>query len=118
MINGAHVIIYSADAAADRAFFKDVLGFHSVDAGHGWLIFELPPAEVAVHPAEENNQHQLYLMCEDLKTAMSALDAKGIHCSEVQEPPWGSLTTIRLPGGGNLGLYQPKHPTAAQLKSS
>lgn len=118
MINGAHVIIYSKDADADRAFFKDVLGFSSVDAGHGWLIFALPPAEVAVHPADENDQHQLYLMCEDLQTIMSALDAKGIHCSEVQEPPWGSLTMISLPGGGNLGLYQPKHPTAASLKSS
>jgi catechol 2,3-dioxygenase-like lactoylglutathione lyase family enzyme len=118
MINGAHVIIYSKDAEADRAFFKDVLGFHSVDVGHGWLIFELPPAEVAVHPSEENNQHQLYLMCEDLPTIMAALDAKGIQCGDVQEPPWGSLTTIHLPGGGELGLYQPKHPTAAKLKSS
>src|SRR5439155_8247916 len=117
MINGAHVILYSKDAEADRAFFKDVLGFHHVDAGHGWLIFALPPAEVACHPAEENDQHELYLMCEDLKTIMSALDAKGIHCSDVQEPPWGSLTMITLPGGGKLGLYQPKHPTAAKLKS-
>ena len=117
MINGAHVIIYSKDAEADRSFFKDVLGFHSVDAGHGWLIFALPPAEVACHPGEENNQHELFLMCEDLKTTMSALDAKGIHCSEVQEPPWGLLTKITLPGGGKLGLYQPKHSTAAKLDS-
>ena len=118
MINGAHVIIYSKDAEADRAFFKDILGFHHVDAGHGWLIFALPPAEVACHPGEENNHHELYLMCEDLKQAMSALDAKGIHCGDVQEPPWGSLTTITLPGGGKLGLYQPKHPTAANLQSA
>ncbi len=118
MINGAHIIIYSKAAEADREFFKDVLGFHSVDAGHGWLIFELPPSEVAVHPAEENNQHQLYLMCEDLETIMAALHAKGIQCTDVQQPPWGSLTTIRLPGGGDLGLYQPNHPTAAKLKSS
>ena len=118
MINGAHVIIYSADADADRAFFKDVLGFGSVDAGHGWLIFALPPAEVACHPADKNNQHELYLMCDDLKLAMSALDAKGIHCSDVQELPWGSLTRIKLPGGGELGLYQPKHPTAASVKST
>jgi catechol 2,3-dioxygenase-like lactoylglutathione lyase family enzyme len=118
MINGAHVIIYSKDAEADRQFFKNVLGFHSVDAGHGWLIFALPPAEVACHPGDENDQHQLYLMCEDLNQIMAALNAKGIHCSEVQEPPWGSLTSITLPGGGQLGLYQPKHPTAANLKAS
>jgi len=117
MINGAHVIIYSKDADADRRFFKDTLGFHSVDAGHGWLIFALPPAEVACHPADENNQHQLYLMCDDLASVMSALAAKGIDCSGVQEPPWGWLTTISLPGGGQLGLYQPKHPTAAKLTS-
>ncbi|HEX7722754.1 MAG TPA: hypothetical protein VF397_11395 [Pyrinomonadaceae bacterium] len=116
MINGAHVIIYSKDPEADRSFFKDVLGFHHVDAGHGWLIFALPPAEVACHPGDENDQHELYLMCDDLAAMMSALDAKGIHCSEVQEPPWGLLTKITLPGG-KLGLYQPKHPTAAKLDS-
>ena len=118
MINGAHVIVYSKDAEADRAFFKDVLGLHHVDAGHGWLIFALPPAEVACHPAEENGQHELYLMCGDLEQTMSELAAKGIECGDVQEPPWGVLTTITLPGGGKLGLYQPKHPTAADLKSS
>jgi len=117
MINGAHVIVYSKDAEADRDFFKDVLRFHSVDAGHGWLIFALPPAEVACHPGE-NDQHQFYLMCDDLKAEISALAEKGIECGEVQEPPWGILTTIALPGGGKLGLYQPKHPTAAELKSS
>ena len=79
MINGAHIIIYSKDAEADRAFFKDVLGFPSVDAGHGWLIFSLPPAEVACHPADENNDHEFYLMCDDLKVTMSALDAKGVY---------------------------------------
>ena len=113
MINGAHVIIYSKDAEADRAFFRDVLGFNSVDAGGGWLIFALPPAEVACHPGEENDQHELYLMCEDLKAAIAALDAKGIQCAGVQEPPWGILTTIKLPGGGRLGLYQPKHARPA-----
>lgn len=117
MINGAHVIIYSKDAEADRAFCKHVLGFDSVHAGHGWLIFALPPAEVACHPGEENDRHELYLMCDDLKATMAALQAKGIGCSEVQEPPWGILTTIQLPGGGSLGLYQPKHPTAAKLNS-
>ncbi|PYS30199.1 MAG: extradiol dioxygenase, partial [Acidobacteria bacterium] len=83
MIDGAHVIIYSKDAEADRAFFKDVLGFASVDVGHGWLIFALPPAELACHPGDGVDQHELYLMCDDLKLAMSALDAKGIHCSDV-----------------------------------
>ncbi|HKA20297.1 MAG TPA: extradiol dioxygenase [Blastocatellia bacterium] len=109
MFSGAHVIIYSKDAEADRAFIKDVLGFRSVDVGHGWLIFALPPAEVAVHPGDENDQHDLYLMCEDLKQTIAALDAKGIECTNVQETPWGILTSIKLPGGGQLGLYQPKH---------
>ena len=116
MINGAHIIVYSKDAEADRAFFKDVLGFPSVDAGHGWLIFALPPAEAAFHPGD-NGAHQLYLMCDDLKSEISSLAAKGVACEEVQEPPWGLLTTVQLPGGGKLGLYQPKHPTAADLKS-
>jgi len=107
------VIIYSKDAEADRAFFKDVLGFNSVDVGGGWLIFALPPAEVACHPGDENDQHELYLMCEDLKAAIAGLDAKGIQCTDVQEPPWGILTTVKLPGGGRLGLYQPKHARPA-----
>jgi catechol 2,3-dioxygenase-like lactoylglutathione lyase family enzyme len=112
MIFGAHLIIYSKDATADRAFLREVLGLSSVDAGHGWLIFALPPAEVAVHPAEENGQHELYFMCDDLKAEISALGEKGIPCSEVQEARWGSITHIRLPGGGEVGLYQPKHPLA------
>jgi catechol 2,3-dioxygenase-like lactoylglutathione lyase family enzyme len=115
MITGAHVIIYSTDAAADRAFFRNTLGFPSVDAGHGWLIFALPPAEVAVHPAEENGRHELYFMCDDLKAQISTLGAKGVTCSEVQEAQWGSVTSIRLPGGGEIGLYEPKHPTAAAI---
>jgi catechol 2,3-dioxygenase-like lactoylglutathione lyase family enzyme len=112
MIFGAHVIVYSQDAAADRAFFRDVLGFSSVDAGHGWLIFALPPAEVAVHPAEENDGHELYFMCDDLKAEISSLGTKGVQCSEVQEARWGSIAKIRLPGGSEVGLYQPKHPLA------
>lgn len=112
MISGAHVIIYSKDEEADRAFLRDILGFSFVDAGHGWLIFKLPPAEVALHPAEHNNRHELYFLCEDLKAEMSALRAKGVHCSDVKKENWGSITNIRLPGGGELGLYQPKHPTA------
>ena len=117
MIFGAHVILYSKDAAADRAFLREVLGLSSVDAGHGWLIFALPPAEVAVHPAEENGCHELYFMCNDLKTEISALGEKDIICSEVQEARWGSITHIRLPGGGEVGLYQPKHPMALTLAS-
>src|SRR5579872_4899483 len=104
MIFGAHAIVYSKDAAADRAFFRDVLGFSSVDAGHGWLIFALPPAEVAVHPAEENGRHELYLMCDDLKAETASLREKGVRCSEVEEARWGSITRIRLPGGGDVGL--------------
>jgi catechol 2,3-dioxygenase-like lactoylglutathione lyase family enzyme len=111
MIFGAHVIVYSNDAAADRAFFQEVLGFSSVDAGHGWLIFALPPAELAVHPAEEDLRNDLYFMCVDLKAEIEALGRKGVHCSEVEEAGWGSVTRIRLPGGGEVGLYQPKHPS-------
>jgi catechol 2,3-dioxygenase-like lactoylglutathione lyase family enzyme len=106
------MIVYSKDAEADRAFFRDVLGFASVDAGHGWLIFAMPPAEAAFHPSEANDVHELYFMCEDLKAEMAALAEKGIHCSDVQEVRWGSITKIQLPGGGKVGLYQPKHPTA------
>lgn len=110
MISGAHVIVYSKNAEADRAFFRDVLGFNSVDAGHGWLIFALPPAESAFHPSKENGPHELYLMSDDLKAEMAALTRNGVTCSEVQEERWGSTTRIRLPGGGQVGLYQPKHP--------
>ena len=117
MIFGAHVIVYSKDAEADRVFLRDVLGFASVDAGHGWLIFALPPAEMAVHPAEENNQAELYLMCDDLRAEISTLAEKGAQCTEVQEARWGSIVTIRLPGGGEVGLYQPKHPTAFSLSN-
>jgi catechol 2,3-dioxygenase-like lactoylglutathione lyase family enzyme len=117
MIFGAHVIVYSKDATADRAFFRDILGFESVDAGHGWLIFALPPAEAAFHPDDENDRHELYFMCDDLKAEMSTLKKKGVACTEVQEARWGSITKIRLPGGGHIGLYQPKHPTALALGS-
>ncbi len=114
MISGAHVIVHSKDAEADRAFFRDVLGFKSVDAGHGWLIFALPPAEDAFHPSEESF-HELYFMCDNLKAEIASLAKKGVTCSEVQEARWGSITKMRLPGGGEVGLYQPKHPTALGL---
>jgi catechol 2,3-dioxygenase-like lactoylglutathione lyase family enzyme len=112
MILGAHIIIYSKDAEADRTFLRDVLNFPSVDAGHGWLIFALPGAEAAVHPGEENNHHELYLMCDDVAAEIATLRQKGVACSEPQEERWGSLTKVRLPGGGEIGLYQPKHSTA------
>lgn len=115
MIFGAHTILYSKDAEADRAFFRDILGFPAVDPGHGWLIFALPPTEVAVHPSESNNRHELYLMCDDIKAEVLSLESKGVACSELHEEPWGSLTNITLPGGGEIGLYQPKHPTALNL---
>ena len=112
MIFGAHTIVYSQDAEADRAFLRDILGFASVDAGHGWLIFALPPAELAVHPADADDRHELYLMCDDLAAEMRTLAAKGVACSPVQEARWGSITKLRLPGGGEIGLYQPRHPMA------
>ena len=112
MIFGAHLIIYSKDAEADRDFLRNVLGLPHVDAGHGWLIFALPPAEAAVHPAQENGRHELYFLCDDLKAEIAALEVKGVHCSEVHDERWGSITMISLPGGGEVGLYQPRHPTA------
>lgn len=116
MIVGAHVIVYSRDAEADRAFFRDILGLKSVDAGRGWLIFALPPAEAAVHPSDANIAHELYLMCDDLKAEMASLAKKDVAFSEVHEARWGSIARIRLPGGREVGLYQPKHPTALSLK--
>jgi catechol 2,3-dioxygenase-like lactoylglutathione lyase family enzyme len=118
MISGAHIVVYSKDAEADREFFRDVLGFPSVDAGHGWLIFALPPAEAAIHPSEENGVvHELYFMCDDLKAEIASLEKKNVSCSAVQETRWGSITKMQLPGGGEVGLYQPKHPTAVGLAS-
>ena len=117
MIFGAHVIVYSKDATADRVFLREVLGLSSVDAGHGWLIFALPPAEVAVHPAERMTGTKCISCVDDLKAEIAALGKKGVHCSEVHEERWGSITKIRLPGGGDIGLYQPKHPTAFALTS-
>ena len=112
MVFGAHVILYSTDAAADRAFFRDVLGFSSVEAGEDWLIFALPPAEFAVHPADENGGHELYFMCDDLNAEMAALRKKNVPSSDVEHARWGSFAKIRLPGGGEIGLYQPQHPLA------
>jgi catechol 2,3-dioxygenase-like lactoylglutathione lyase family enzyme len=114
MIFGAHIVLYSKDADADRVFFKDILGLKSVDAGRGWLIFALPPAEAAFHPSEDNGAHELFFMCDDLKIEMAALAKKQVQFSEIQEARWGSIVKMRLPGGGGISLYQPKHPTALQ----
>ncbi len=116
MISGAHIVVYSMNAEADRKFFRDVLGFKSVDAGHGWLIFALPPAEAAFHPSEDNGVHELYFLCDDLKAEIASLAKKNVKCSKVEEARWGSITKMSLPGGGKVGLYQPKHPTALGLK--
>jgi hypothetical protein len=109
MITGAHSIIYSKDAEADRKFLQDVLKFPYVDVGYGWLIFGLPPSEVAVHPGDENDQHEFYLMCDDVSDLIQSLGEKGVACTPVHEESWGSLTQVSLPGGGKLGIYQPKH---------
>jgi hypothetical protein len=110
MINGAHAIIYSTDAEADRAFLRDVLQLTNVDVGGGWLIFGLPPSEVAVHPAESNNKHELYFMCEDINQFVDQMRAHGLNCSGVNDEGWGLVTELTLPGGGNIGIYQPRHP--------
>ncbi len=116
MINGAHVIIYSKDAEADRAFFRDVLEYPHVDAGHGWLIFKLPPAEVAVHPTEGESSHELFLMCDDIERTVEELTAKGVVLTQsIADEGWGLLTSITLPGGSELGLYQPRHAPAHSL---
>jgi catechol 2,3-dioxygenase-like lactoylglutathione lyase family enzyme len=112
MISGAHVVVYSTDADADRAFLRDVLGLANVDAGGGWPIFALPPAEVAVHPGESGGEHELFLTCDDLAATVKALKAKKVKCDPPRDVRWGILTSVHLPGGGRLGLYQPKHPLA------
>ena len=109
MITGAHSIIYSTDAEADRAFLRDVLGLKGVDAGGGWTIFGLPPAEVAVHPGEKDDGHELYLMCDDVAAFVAEMKAKGVACGPVQDLRWGRLTEVTLPGGGKLGVYEPRH---------
>ena len=125
MLIGAHVLLYSKNADADRAFFRDVLGFPFVDVGGGWLIFRLPPAEAAVHPldgdfAQQHASHELmgsvlYLMCDNLEGFIATLMAKNVSCTEVERERWGIRTTIPLPSGGEIGLYQPTHPTALDL---
>ena len=122
MIIGAHILLYSKDPAADRAFFRDVLGFSAVDVGHGWLIFAMPPAEAALHPVDAGVEQEhaghtlvgavLYLMCDDVLAEVKSLAEKKVACTEITEAPWGLKTTIILPSGGELGLYQPRHEVA------
>ena len=113
MIIGVHALVFSKDAEAVRAFFGDVLGLPSVDAGGGWLIFALPPAELAAHPAEQSGAHELYLMCDDIAATVKELKTKGVgFATPVSEQGFGLMTRLKLPGGGELGLYEPRHPTA------
>lgn len=126
MITGAHFLLYSQEPEADRAFFRDVLGLRFVELGGGWLIFAMPPTELAVHPSDGDfvQRHAdhamlgtvLYLMCDDLRSTIESLKAKGVRCTEVEEEEWGVRTTVRLPSGGEIGLYQPYHPTALELR--
>jgi hypothetical protein len=109
MITGAHSIIYSTNPEADRAFLRDVLHFPNVDVGGGWLIFGLSPAEVAVHPSDENDVHELYLMCDDIEDLVAEMKKHNVPSSPIQNVGWGLLTQITLPGGGKLGVYQPRH---------
>lgn len=111
MVFGAHLVLYSQDAEADRQFLAETFGLGSVDAGDGWLIFAMPPSEVAVHPAEAAGA-ELYLLCDDLAAEIRSLAARGVSCSAIEEARWGSITRIALPGGLRIGLYQPRHPLA------
>lgn len=116
MVTGAHILLYSEKAEEDRRFFSEVLEFKSVDAGHGWLIFKLPPAELAVHPADGEIGAELYLMCTDLAATIEKLHRKSAACTAVTKERWGMRTTVTLPSGKKIGLYQPMHPTALELK--
>jgi len=117
MIIGAHSIIYSRDGDADRAFLRDVLGFPHVDVGEGWLIFGLPPSEVAVHPGEENGVHELYLMTDDVEALVAEMTKRGVGCDPISNQGWGMLTHVTLPGGGKLGIYQPRHARPQPMKA-
>jgi catechol 2,3-dioxygenase-like lactoylglutathione lyase family enzyme len=112
VITGVHAIVFTADADADRAFFRDVLDLPAVDAGGGWLIFALPPAELATHPTDDDAHHELYLMCEDVEATVEELRAKGVvFTKEISDEGFGLMTALRLPGGSELALYEPRHPS-------
>ena len=109
MITGVHTVIFSKDAEADRSFLKEVLQFDHVDVGQGWLIFALPPAEMAVHPSSDSEHHELYFMCDDINKFVKAMDKHGYTCSSVKDEGWGLLVQLTLPGGGKIGVYEPRH---------
>jgi hypothetical protein len=116
MLTGAHSIIYSTNPEADRAFLRDVFKLPFTDAGDGWLIFGLPPAEVAIHPSEQNDIQELYLICDDIKEFVARMNKEKIPCSKVENQSWGLLTHLTMPGGGKLGVYEPRHPRPKQRK--
>jgi hypothetical protein len=117
MITGAHSIIYSRDAEADRKFLRDVLKLTNVDVGEGWLIFGLPPAEVAVHPSEKNDVHEFYLMCDDMQGFIAGMKKQQVDCDPFQDRGYGLFTQVTLPGGGKLGVYQPRHARPKAMKA-
>ncbi len=116
MLTGAHSIIYSTDPEADRRFLRDMLGLPYVDTGEGWLIFGLPPAEAAVHPSERNDVHELYLICDDIEAFVRRMNSQDVTCSPVEQQSWGLITHLSLPGGGKLGIYQPRHARPKAMK--
>ncbi len=116
MINGTHILIYSKKAAADKKFFKEVLKCPSVDVGGGWLIFGLPPSELAFHPSPESTEKALYLMCDDIHAFVEEMKKREIECSRVSSQGWGLVTEITLPSGGKMGVYQPRHKRPKSMK--
>lgn len=113
MIKGVHAIIYSTEAEALRSFFKDILELPSVDAGHGWLLFAMPPAELGIHPTDNDVHHELYLSCDDIHATVAKLKTKGAEINgSINDEVWGLVAWVKIPGAGQLGIYQPKHPTA------
>jgi predicted enzyme related to lactoylglutathione lyase len=116
MITGIHALLYSTDPDGTRSFFRDVLGLRSVDAGDGWLIFALPPAELGIHPAEDQQGPELYIMCDDVERTVADLRSKGVEITRpISDQGWGRLTAVGIPGGIEMGLYEPRHPTALGL---
>ena len=118
LIDGAHVVLYSTDAEADRAFLRDVLGLSGIDVGGGWLTFALPPSEVAVHPFDRNDAHELFFLCADIKTFLAEMKKRKVPCTPLQTERWGYLTKMTLPGGGKIGVYEPRHERAATVRAS
>ena len=116
MITGIHMIIYSKNQEADKVFFRDILQLTNVDVGHGWLIFGLPPSELAVHPSSDSDHHEIYLMCDDIKKFIQQMSKQKIACTEIQNQGWGQLVQLTLPGGGKLGVYQPRHARPKPMK--